>query len=96
MSTYWGYRCVDCNHDSDEWLNHGDDVLAEFYHAWRLLSPVRDKLPNVNLTVRDGDWPSGEMSEFMQAHGTHHVVLHNEYGATKEMPTPVDGELSGD
>lgn len=94
MSTYWGYRCTDCNHDSDKWLNHGDDVLAEFYHAWRLLSPVRDKLPSVGLFI-DGGWPSGEMSEFMQAHGAHHVVLHNEYGVIKEIPPLGNSELSG-
>lgn len=37
MSQYWGYVCE--SHDppieSDRWLNHGDDALADLFHKVR-------------------------------------------------------------
>jgi hypothetical protein len=36
MSTYWGYRCLDCDKETDTWINHGETALNEYFEVRRL------------------------------------------------------------
>jgi hypothetical protein len=82
VSTYWGYYCRTCDEASEHWLNHGDDVLAEFYNVWQVVKDIGTGLVGLRT---DSGWADDAMSVFLEEHVGHNIALHNEYGDVKDL-----------
>lgn len=83
MSTYWGYYCRTCNAASDQWHNHGEELLTEFYDAWHVVNDMRPIFVEVRTHSR---WSDSEMAVFLADHMSHDIALQSEYGEVKDMP----------
>lgn len=83
MSTYWGYRCEDCNADSETWLNHGEEKLGEYVKAYRLFE--KQNFQWIDIHIPGESWATGEMEAFLDNHKEHHLVLLSEYRQTKAL-----------
>lgn len=86
MSTYWGYRCVDCNENSPAWFNHGESILREIAEFWDHIREIR-RSRSLYVSTQDPAHDT-EPIEFFDAHSGHRVVLRNEYGDTVPLITP--------
>lgn len=82
MSTYWGYKCIDCNEESDHWLSHGEDTLREVYNLYIILDlkKYENRLVRVTLQFHLSRYFTAEIMAFLSEHSSHNMVLHSEYG----------------
>jgi hypothetical protein len=80
MSTNWGLHCTQCDEDSPTWFNRGRAQIEEVVQHWGHIQPLlKTDWIEVHLLLRDsGDEPS--IFKFMETHGTHPMVLLNEWG----------------
>lgn len=83
MSTYWGYYCLDCQDESDHWLNHGEAALREYFEITQMIEESGKEFIWLEIGIMGGDGFRGEMSEFLAKHWGHSIALRNEYGHTK-------------
>lgn len=83
MSVYWGYRCQDCNQETDHWFNHGEEQLSEYFAAYQLIKEYQFRWFDINLLGGSGFYD--EMQEFLDNHLRHNIVLCNEYGDTAQL-----------
>lgn len=90
MSTYWGYRCTDCNVDTDTWINHGERELSAIIRHWPVIRAIAEDPNMIYLNVTWIAGYEGELFEFLYAHGEHSVCLQNEYGDSKPLIPPDD------
>lgn len=81
MSTYWGYRCNDCDINSDTWFNHGEQKLTEIAEAWRITEALAWQHVRVGTEFGFGGYWF-EIEGFLESHGAHDIILRNEYGDT--------------
>ncbi len=90
MGTYWGYRCETCDVNSDRNWNHGDLQLELIYQHWPAIQEVHQltmrDIPNLELRCL-GWYDDPSPLEFLTAHQGHVIVLSNEYGQTRAIPT---------
>ena len=86
MSTYWGYKCLDCDDESDVWFNRGESQLIELLKISDLIIDIFERCEcewvEISLCNQTGpiDW--------VRVHGNHRVLLINEYGDTKPINQP--------
>lgn len=88
MSTYWGYKCKDCNVSSEHWFNHGDDYLNALVAVREDLEQVMKRLEKWigwRIDISHMNVDEENPLEFLQQHKGHNIVLENEYGDLKEL-----------
>jgi hypothetical protein len=87
MSTMWGYRCLDCGHDSEQPFNHGQDILREIVAGWPHYLRLRDYANGLAFDVSVGGYGLGE---FLEQHHGHSLTLLDEYGGTEPVQLPAE------
>jgi len=87
MSTHWGYKCLDCGVSSDHYLNHGESTLQQVYHLGVSLHEARQKCPLIDIRVLGADFEDVDPIDFLAEHQGHVIVLENEYGDFKKIPS---------
>lgn len=95
MSKEWGYVCR--SHDpelpSDQWINHGEDILADVARTYRQgLWPNNDQWGQPVGFYHDGIAWTAPIT-WLQQHPRCDIALRSEYGDTEEItrgesPTP--------
>lgn len=85
MSTYWGYYCRTCSKESEHWHNHGEELLAEFYEAWRVVHALQPRWVSVRVG-QPWDYCEWELGDFLKDHEGHDIALHSEYGDIADLP----------
>lgn len=88
MSTYWGYKCKDCDVSSEYWLNHGDDYLNVLAVTWQELEKAMkplEKWRGWRIDISHFNTEDEDPVDFLQQHEGHNIVLENEYGNIKEL-----------
>ena len=93
MSTDWGYKCNDCDIESDHWLNHGENTLTEAYRIYNELKlyNYQSGLVTVTLEFDFSEYFISEIKEFLNEHSRHNMVLCSEYG--RELPLDTEQEI---
>ena len=106
MSKYWGFRCAshDPPIDSERWLNHGDQALADALvrvraGAWPTTANYSRSgrfldAEDVPLVWRD--WPHTEPVAWLRQHPHCHVQLVSEYGDVREPGETIAGEVAAE
>lgn len=82
MSTYWGYKCIDCDQESsDEWFNHGDEKLTACVELWEHIKIINNSMW-LSVELLGGNY---DVFQFLEQHEGHDIKLHNEYGHIKDI-----------
>lgn len=81
MSTYWGYKCLDCDEESDTWFNRGESKLIELAKVSDLIMDIYEKCECEWLEISLLNQTSP--IDWIRKHGRHNIILYNEYGDTK-------------
>lgn len=84
MSTYWGYRCNDCDEEGERQINHDNGTLANYTRAYALLVQHDCFDGWLELTC-DIMISWGAAQEFLADHAGHHLQICSEYGERKEI-----------
>jgi hypothetical protein len=91
VSKRWYYYCADCDVQSEDGLNHGEEMLIHFAIAWKLIRSHEPPLSTVSITC-DAGYASLDMSIFLEEHAAHDMCLISEYGGYKDIALP-DGVM---
>lgn len=84
MSTHWGFTCKTCEEYSSTWINHGEEMLREFFKIAPKLNKILSETDlDIEFNIMGFGWNKDFVSDalqFLAFHKGHQISLRNEYG----------------
>lgn len=86
MSESWHFKCLKCDEENEDGLNHGDDILLNVLRHADAIKSILDSDESGYLQVSIMGMGTEPISFLMEHYGEEHdVVVCSEYGKIKRI-----------